>query len=330
MSVFLASLKKRSYLDRVHITVCNVGSRKMKSEDDYGELGWDVFAPRLTIYGFDADADACEAANMRLQAQQVAWTEKHIPLALSDAIGESTLYVTKAPACSSLYPPNEPYLSRFAGLLDSVAPEFTIDVTTTTLDTFCEEEGLEAIDFLQIDVQGADLNVLQGATQMLKTVLAVQVEVEFSHLYQGQPLFADVDMFMRERDFTLFDLSHSTRIRSLSPIHTMVHPGQLLWGDAFYFCDLLQEREMVHLKTPDQLLKLACIADVMEFSDYALEILEYLTLRHGDDPPYNFADVIIESLQQFPQVAEQLSRFPFVQTLRPYLSPEIANTLTAS
>jgi len=327
MSIFLQNLKKRGHLDRLHFTVCNVGSRKINIEDDYSSLDWGVFAPNLTIYGFDADADACEAANDRSAAQQVPWTEKHIPLALSDAIGESTLYVTQNPMCSSLYPPNEEYLGRFAGLLDLVATDFTIEIETTTLDAFCQQEGIEAIDFLQVDVQGADLNVLQGATQMLQTVLAVQVEVEFSPLYQGQPLFADVDTFMRAKEFTLFGLTNTAcvRARSLRQLHN--HPGQILWGDAFYFCDLISGNLMgkieKHRNTPEQILKLACLADVLEFSDYALELLEYLILNYGSDPAYNVADAIVESLQPYPAVTSHWQNFPCFQTLQKYSSPGV-------
>ncbi|HEY9644557.1 MAG TPA: FkbM family methyltransferase [Coleofasciculaceae cyanobacterium] len=327
MSIFLPSLKKRGHLDQTHITICNVGSRKISVEDDYGSLDWKILGSNLTIYGFDADADACAAANQHLAEQPVPWTERHIPLALSDRIGESTLYVTRAPMCSSLYPPNEPYLERFADLIELVATDFTIALETTTLDNFCQQEGIATIDFLQIDVQGADLNVLKGANQMLQTVLAVQVEVEFSHLYQGQPLFADVDTFMRSQDFTLFDLTHSRQVRARSPIHTSHHPGQLLWGDAYYFCDLIRQPEMAHSQTPAQILKLACLADALEFSDYALELLEYLTLHCGSDPAYNFADAIVDSLQPYPPLIENWQSFPIFQTLRAYLSPAMADVL---
>ena len=318
MSVFLPLLKQSGYLDRVHMTVVNVGSRKLFQEDDYASTGWEVFAPQLSIYGFDADAEACDAANADLQKRQITWTEKHVPLAVNDAIGRSQLYVTRNPMCSSLYPPNEPYLGRFMGLLDLVATDYTVDLETTTLAAFCQAEGIEAIDFLQIDVQGADLNVLKGASDLLQTTLAVQIEVEFSPLYHGQPLFADVDTYLRSRDFTLFDLTRSACIRSRSPIHTGEHPGQLLWGDAYYFCDLLQPAEMLHQKTPAQIFKLACIADVMHFADYALEILEYLTIHYSDDPDYNFADIILSSLKQFPQIAENLQEFPIFHSLRQY------------
>ena len=106
MPVFLSSLNKSGHLSQVHITICNVGSRKLGFEDDYASKSWGIFAPNLTIYGFDADADACNEANAELEERKVNWIEKHIPIALSNTIGESTIYVTKAPMCSSLYSPN--------------------------------------------------------------------------------------------------------------------------------------------------------------------------------------------------------------------------------
>lgn len=322
MSVFLSSLKKSGFLDRIHMTVCNVGSRKRSSEDDYASQGWQIFAPNLSIYGFDADADACDEANAELESRQINWKEIHIPLALGKAIEERTLYVTKHPMCSSLYPPNEPYLERLADLPELVNLDFSFEIDTTTLDRFCQEQGVSEIDFLQIDVQGADLDVLEGASKILNCgTLAIQVEVEFSHLYTNQPLFADVDTFLRKHDFTLFDVSRSYRLRVRSPIRSTVREGQLLWGDAIYFRDLICEDMDKKLKSPDRMLKLACMADIMNFPDYTLEILEYLTLQYGEDSNYNFADSIIESLSQFPDLVNQgLDSLPIVARIRDYVS----------
>jgi FkbM family methyltransferase len=321
MPVFLPSLKKNGHLDRIHITICNVGSRKLGTHDDYASGPWNYFAPNLTIYGFDADADACNAANAELQERQVNWIEKHIPLALSSSKGESTLYVTKEPMCSSLYPPNEAYLARFAGLPEMVNLEFTIGLETTTLDAFCKTENINEIDFLQIDVQGADLQVLEGGPFILSSsVLAIQVEVEFSHLYMKQPLFSDIDVHLRNLDFTLYDLATAYRTRAISPICSKARPGQLLWADAFYFRDLIRDDYGLPLKTPDRLFKLACIADALEFPDYALEILEYLTLNHGQDENFNFADDIVGTLVNFPELVEMgLKDLPIVKKIRDYV-----------
>lgn len=322
MSVFVQTLKAKGQLDQVYITVCIVGSRKLSSEDEYGAGDWNVFAPNLTIYGFDADADACEAAEADLELRKINWTEKHIPLALGKSVGEATLYVTKHPMCSSLYSPNEPYIARFSNLPELCNLDFTIDIETTTLDAFFQDEIINTVDFLQIDVQGADLQVLEGASEVLKRgVLGIQVEVEFSHLYMNQPLFSDVDVYLRERGFTLFDLSTAYRSRACSPIVSTRRPGQLLWGDAYYLQDPIGENANLQFKDPAKILKLACVADVLGFPDYALELLAHLTVKYGENPEYNFAQSIIESLSNFPKLVESgLDSLPVVAEIRPFLN----------
>jgi FkbM family methyltransferase len=322
MALFLKGLKQNGHLDQIHMTICSVGSRKLDNDDDYGSSDWNIFAPHLTIYGFDADADACEAANADLETRAINWTEQHIPLALADSEGEKTLYVTQQPACSSLYPPDDAYMARFAALPELASLDFPVEIETTTLDAFLATEGVQEVDFLQIDVQGADLQVLKGAAEVLqRSVLAVQIEVEFAQIYQNQPLFADVDLHLRKQGFSLFDLYKTSRVRACSPIHSTLHPGQLLWGEAFYLRDLLQPQHNAHLKSPEKIFKLACVADAMNFSDYTLELLRFLTLEYGENPRYNFAAVIVAGLSQISElVAQGLDDLPIIQDIQPYLN----------
>jgi FkbM family methyltransferase len=321
MAFFLSTLKQAGFLSSIHTTICNVGSRKIFPKDDYGGQGWDVFAPNLTIYGFDADADACDQANQDIEARQVNWQEKHLPFALSSSVDNATLYVTANPICSSLYPPNEPFLQRFVNLPELVNLDFTVELETTTLDAVCVEQDIQQIDFLQIDVQGANLLVLKGAqTTLAHSVLAIQVEVEFSELYTGQALFADVDHFLRQQGFALFDLASAAR-QQRSPLHSPDRPGQLLWADAIYLRDPLQAKPRVFYTQPEQLLKLACIADILEFTDYALELLEHLTLNYGTEPRYNLADSIAQSLLQVPEIAQSgLAIVPTINKLKDFLT----------
>ncbi|MEA5488627.1 MULTISPECIES: FkbM family methyltransferase [Pseudanabaena] len=324
MPLLMPILKKNGLLERIHVTVGIVGSRKMDQDDDYSTRGWELFSPNMSIYGFDADADACDVANADLEKRQIEWTEKHFPIALGKAAEERTLYVTKAPMCSSLYPPNEPYLARIAGLTEIVGLDFSFEIDTITLDQFCQEEDINEIDYLQIDVQGADLDVLRGATNILnRSVLGIQIEVEFSHLYVGQPLFADVDSFARKNNFTLFDVRQSYRHRARSPICSEARGGQLLWGEAYYLRDLISDDISEQYKSPDNLLKLACIADILGFPDYSLEVLEYLTLQYGTNTNYNCADSIIECLTNFPDLVDRgLSSLPIVQSIRQFTTKD--------
>ena len=322
MALFLPSLKKSGHLEQIHITVAVVGSRKIAIQDDYGSQGWQIFAPNLTIYGFDADAEACEKANAELKTRQINWNEKHIPLALWKCEGKSKLYVTQYPACSSLYPPSEYYIEHFVGNSKLIELADIQEIETTTLDIFCQSENITEIDFIQLDIQGAELPALEGADWILKSgTLGIISEVEFTELYTGQPLFSDLDLYLKMRGFTLFDINNMNRDLRKIPIISSKHPGALIWADAFYFRDLIREDLNVNIRTPEKIFKLACIADVLDFPDYALELLTHLTLQYGEDKKYNFADNIIESLAYVPGLVnhgELLASLPIIEKIRVY------------
>ena len=298
MPLFLEVLKQKGYLEDIHITIGQIGSRKISPKDDYSLGDWGIFLPNLTIYGFDADAASCDEANYELSLREITHQEIHIPLTLSDIEGKCNIYVTKHPACSSLYPPNEEYLARFAELSQLIGLDHIEELETTTLDTFCREEYIDSIDFLQVDVQGAELNVFKGAKKIIRQgVLAIQTEVEFYPIYKGQPLFSDVDKYLQGEGFFLsyMNTRHIPRINS--PIYVEERPGQLLWGDAFYLRDLISNE--IATKDAGQILKLACIADILDFSDYVWELLEYLTLHYGqDNPKYNFQQILTDIAQK--------------------------------
>ncbi len=322
MSLIIDILKQYQRLEPLNFLIAVVGSRKLSATEGQP---WEMLEPNLTILGFDADEDACLLDNKHFTERQVSWQEQYIPLALSDQCQNATIYVTKAIHCSSLYPPNESYLTRFRGMNQGIQVDFTVELETSTLDQFCQGEGIDTIDFLQVDVQGADLSVLRGGQEILsKSILGIQVEVEFAEIYRGQPLFNDVDGFLRGQGFTLFDLvtkdGWCRRPRACSPLFSSQRIGQLLWADALYFRDPIPEDSHPVGQTPDAILKLACIADVLDYPDYALELLTHLTIRHGQDPRYNFALEIQAILSQFPELIEQgLENLPILQHLQPYL-----------
>lgn len=321
MAFFLSELKRNGFLDEIHITIGNVGSRPSKQDDYYGAQNWHLFSPNLTILGFDADPSACDKANEAFIQKQCPWNEFHVPIALGGSNGSQTLYVTTSPLCISLLEPNSVLLNRFLHLADLVKLESEEEIEVITLDTFCEIENIEEIDFLKIDVQGASLDVLKGAEKLLNTsVFAIQVEVEFSPLYKNEALFSEVDEYLRSKGFVLFDMFIPQRgVRA--PITSKVRPGQVLWTDVIYLRDPISENCLDWVKEPESIFKMACIADALEFTDYALELLEFITLRHDKtDPKFNLANIIMTCLAQVPEiVSEDINNFPTIQRLSSHL-----------
>jgi hypothetical protein len=195
-------------------------------------------------------------------------------------------------------------MARYASHQEMMKVVDTRPVDVTTLDAFCAAESVGRIDYLQVDVQGGGLEVLNGGRRAVDDVLALVIEADFVQAYEGGAQFGDVDVYLRERGFSLFDLvgnHHGTR--AAFPLNSKEHNGPIEWSDAFYFRDLIDERYEGHaLRSPEALLKLACIADCMNFVDYAAELLEYVTVRYGDDPRFNFARPIVETLERLPSL----------------------------
>jgi len=64
--------------------------------------------------------------------------------------------------------------------------EHSIKVKTASLDTWCGEHGINIIDFIWMDVQGAEIDVFRGAQNSLSNTRFVYTEYNNRELYEGQ------------------------------------------------------------------------------------------------------------------------------------------------
>ena len=110
---------------------------------------------------------------------------------------DATVYLTTPQSgMTSLLQPNPKTLKFFNGFEIFGRVEGTETIRTKRLDDI---EGVPNIDFLKMDIQGAELTVMQHGRQRLADCLAVQLEVSFVNLYHGQPSFGEVDIWMRSQ-----------------------------------------------------------------------------------------------------------------------------------
>ena len=63
----------------------------------------------------------------------------------------------------------------------------TVAVEVRTLDGWAKEQGLETIDFIWADVQGAEMDLIQGAQKTLSRTRFFYTEYNDHQLYEGQP-----------------------------------------------------------------------------------------------------------------------------------------------
>jgi hypothetical protein len=78
----------------------------------------------------------------------------------------------------------------------------------TTLAHVLGDRDLEQPDFLKLDVQGYEIEVLKGAEYLLeeRCVEAIMMEVSLLEINEGAPLFADVCQYMDRHSYQLYDI----------------------------------------------------------------------------------------------------------------------------
>jgi FkbM family methyltransferase len=79
-----------------------------------------------------------------------------------------------------------------------------------TLDTYCHDRQLKP-DFLKIDVQGYELEVLHGAEGILPGIEVVLTEVNHLEVYDGAPLAAELIGYLAQRGYALHDVCDLNR-----------------------------------------------------------------------------------------------------------------------
>lgn len=213
------------------------------------------------LYGFEPDAEACERLNS-------GYGEPHRFFQCFVGDGrEAIFHETNWSPTGSLFAPNTPLLEKFQNLAELTTPVATHAVNTTRLDDIAE---IDDVDLIKIDVQGSELSVLRNGMRALASAVVVQAEVEFVALYQGQPMFADVDVFMRAQGFQLhtFNGFGSRAFKPLVP-NGNVNAGfrQILWSDAIYVRDWM-------------LLDRLSVAKLTSYAVIAHDLLQSFDLAH--------------------------------------------------
>ncbi len=194
------------------LVICDIGACEGEDSVRYARA-----YPRARVFAFEPlpANQALVRANFDRYAVSNA---ELVPLALSDHVGEATFHVSSGRPADLFAGENWNYGNKSSSLLAPAQAgpmhgwiEFkeAITVPTGTLDAFCAQRGLDHIDFIQMDVQGAEQLVLAGATAMLPHITAIWLEVSDREHYRGQALAGDITRLMKSHGFRL---SHSVHL----------------------------------------------------------------------------------------------------------------------
>ncbi len=253
---------------------------------------WRQFEPHLAAFGFDVLVRECDRLNreeansaVRYYDRFVGW-EGYRDLMPTDLVKDARAGWTNQPfprtSASRLQRAQKAPVAQYYNADD---PEIVYTKQRTSIDAFFTERPDVRVDFIKVDTDGQDYEVLCGAQRVLDQhqVLGLLVEVQFhgiSHPHAN--LFANIDRFLRERGFSLFDLEAYRYTRANLPgnftyrLPAQTRVGQLLAGDALYLRDVAAPgyEERWGSLAESKLLKLVCLFELFGLPDCAAELLE--------------------------------------------------------
>ena len=121
--------------------------------------------------------------------------------ALGEKNGRILINKSKYEYSSSIFDMSDIHKNAFPYTAESTKQEIDVKI----LDEVFYNESLERPILIKLDVQGYELNVLEGATNFLKKCDYIIIELSFKELYIGQPLFNDIYSFLINNNFILID-----------------------------------------------------------------------------------------------------------------------------
>lgn len=158
--------------------------------------------PGATVYAFEPTLSSFQQLDNK--SRQFSNIQVY-NFAFADTDSKQKFYLNKFSPTNSLLQASENASSIWGdNLLDTQEQIF---VESKSIDSFCSASGISHIDILKLDVQGAELLVLNGARNMLTEgrVSLIYTEVIFADTYQNQVVLSDLLRLMDNYQFRLFN-----------------------------------------------------------------------------------------------------------------------------
>ena len=286
MSRFL--LESTSHFQADPLVIVDVGAR------DGFNAEWRVFGECARIYCFEPDARECARLNAASPPNVT-----YLPTALGREPKQARIYETRLPYSSGLYASR---MEFFARLLNRDNAEVVGDrsVELDTLDRAMAERNVHAVNFIKLDAEGAELEILMGGRGVVSNpkLLGILTEIRFHPEINDSPPFWQTEQQLQEDGFRLFDLSTNPQSRIALPypghadyfmpdgrrFYAYTTHGQIMDGDALYFRDVLIAKNLEIRKQLHgvDLLKLAAFFELYHHNDSAAEVI--LTFREQLEP----------------------------------------------
>lgn len=240
---------------------------------------WESVRPIINYIGFDPNEEECLRQNTLPTEFRSA---RYLPYAVDSVTCERTLYKTKSIYCYSLLNPDQQWLERFSfSDLFKIIDE--IPIQAVGISEIAELRGI-SVDILKIDVQGIELRILKNAGRLLDNTFYLETENGFTRNYTGENTYAELDEFLRESGFLMFDINTDHRIPRKNIFAK--HPTgkeQILWAESVWLKDYIgldRHGKFEKLQiSRDDAKKALVICAIQGCIDFGYELADFFKLK---------------------------------------------------
>lgn len=242
---------------------------------------WMFYGDQVKIIGFEPDAQECQRLN-----KQAAPNQQFFPYMLYKQKESKTFYFTNLPAGSSLLPMIPEIVQRFPDY-ENLSVKKEIQMDTIDFDSVARSQNIPYVDFMKLDTESSEFEILEGASETIaKSVIGINCEAFFSRWRKDQKLFCDIDIYLRDLGFSLYDMSvyrMSRKSLSGAPLGYVSPYGQAVWCQALYLRDAFHEisyGKLINGEWDEQkVFKLVSLFEIHCLPDCAIELLELIRDR---------------------------------------------------
>lgn len=253
---------------------------------------WLTYQSRLRAVGFDPLVNEVARLNQQPRHPHVKYIDAFVGAKDYDRLLPAELAADKLRSRSNAsHPRSSSVRASQLGQMDYQKQVFNTGQTMVfssrrlELDDYFQGSDRAGLDFLKIDTDGSDYQVLLGAQEIFQAggVLGLSIECQFhGPVHDEANLFCNIDRFLRARGFSLYDLEVHRYSRAELPrpfvydIPAQTSHGQVQWGEALYFRDLADpdySRMWGWQFDIGRQIKLASLFELFNLQDCAVELL---------------------------------------------------------
>ena len=244
--------------NKTPLVICDVGASPVDPTLFIDELFKKV---NCFLYGFEPNENEFKKLNSSDK-------KKYFNYAVGNGQNE-TLNICHAPGMSSILEPDFEYLKLFHGFSEWAKVIKKVKVQTKKLDDINFDKK---IDFLKIDVQGYEYEVIKNGNNIIKDCLIVQLETSPIPLYKNEKSFAQVCLQLENLGFQL---------HSFNKMNTRCFKPFILQNNVYLGLNHLFQLDCVFIKKLNlldnlDLEQLKKIALILFYSFKSYDLVDYI------------------------------------------------------